>query len=127
MFSGILSLFTVVVYFTALGILKSALRNKNNVDINLKALTLHCIAFLLLAITYIYDVVAFIKAWTAEKYIQFVDATIAATFISCVSGSILAYIFLKIYLVEKQHRNLRNNSETTYTYQASLLSSLGTA
>ena len=47
-------LFTVVLLFVALGILRSVLRNKNSVELNFKALTLHWIAFLLLAFNAIF-------------------------------------------------------------------------
>jgi hypothetical protein len=43
-------LFTVGVLLVALSILRSVLHDKNNVEVNYRALTLHCIAFLLFAI-----------------------------------------------------------------------------
>ena len=55
----------MVILFVALGILRSVLRNKNSVELNQKALTIHLIAFGMFAVDDLFLAIAELKALEA--------------------------------------------------------------
>jgi len=97
--TNILRLITICVYFVALVMLRSALKN-NNIDMNLKALAIHCLAFLSLAAEVIYATVVGFKAISnpsRSAILNFVYSIDVGIVLDCIGGCILAYIVLKIY------------------------------
>jgi len=98
-------LFTVVVLFVALGILRSVLRNNNSVELNYKALTLHLMAFLLFAfdaIFVMYGEAQILLKRGPTDLPELIDAIIASIVLNCLAGFILMHIFFKIYSVVKK-------------------------
>ncbi len=97
--------------FVALGILRSVLRNKNSVELNLKALTLHCFAFLVFSIVSLLFIIQVLRTLIHEdlkKEIELINVGISAIVLNCLAGLILMYIFIKIYSVVKNASNQEN-------------------
>ena len=101
----------MVVLFIALGILRGELRNKNSVELNLKALTIHCIAFFLLAVVSLLFIIQLLRTsvhQNPKNELELIYVGIAGMLLNCLSGFILMYIFIKIYSVVKKASNQEN-------------------
>ena len=105
-------IFTVVVLLAALIIIKNSLKGKEaRVAVNFKAMIVHFVAFAIYAATTIYLTVdLFIHTNSdATNFIKVLNQIILGIVSQCVSSSILAIIFVKIYTVVKVRGE--NNAE----------------
>lgn len=113
-------IFTVVVLLAALIIIKNSLKGKEaRVAVNFKAMIVHFFAFAIYAATTIYLTVdLFIHTNSdATNFIKVLNQIILGIVSQCVSSSILAIIFVKIYTVVKVRgeNNAEEDEESPYS------------
>lgn len=127
MITNFILIFTVVVFLAALIIIKNSLKGKEaRVAVNFKAMIVHFVAFAIYAATTIYLTVVLILSNISKKN-PTVDARdlnqiIEGIVSQCVSSSILAFIFVKIYTVVRvrEENNAEEDEESPFSSYSSM-------